>query len=153
MSDHQREDIYTPPQAMFRAVARFDKLSPELRECAREFGLEIVHSFMECGVTKPARIRYLVNIVRLGSRSTGQVSNARNQIDALLWQSGSSFTFWTFKRALRMLNWAIVPIGATQKMIEASMATVSGFSETCSKKEKHLRRLSAALLASHDEDY
>lgn len=40
-----------------------DSMSPELRELIHEYGLTVVTAFLQCGVTKPKRIRHLVETV------------------------------------------------------------------------------------------
>jgi hypothetical protein len=40
-----------------------DGMSPELRALVHDYGLNVVKSFLDCGVTKASRIRHLVETV------------------------------------------------------------------------------------------
>lgn len=44
-------------------MAMVDSLSPETRACIHDYGLKVVLALLECGVTKPARIRHVVETV------------------------------------------------------------------------------------------
>lgn len=49
-----------------RRVARMnaiDQMAPELRSLVNEYGYNTVNAFVMCGVTKPKRIRHLVETV------------------------------------------------------------------------------------------
>lgn len=44
-------------------MAMVDSLSPEIRACIHDYGLNVVLALLDCGVTKPARIRHIVETV------------------------------------------------------------------------------------------
>lgn len=44
-------------------MSALDELPPELRALVHEYGSNVVHAFMDCGVTKPNRIKHLVETV------------------------------------------------------------------------------------------
>jgi hypothetical protein len=46
-----------------KRMEKIDAMPPELRECVKDYGLNIVHSFVECGISKPCQIRHLVETV------------------------------------------------------------------------------------------
>jgi hypothetical protein len=46
-----------------RRMDRIDSMPPGLRECVHEFGLNVVDACLSYGVTKPERIRHLVNTI------------------------------------------------------------------------------------------
>lgn len=55
-----------------KRMMRVDGMPRELREVVYEFGLEIVHVFLEHGVRKPASIKFLIECVRNEDYPNGQ---------------------------------------------------------------------------------
>lgn len=134
-----------------RHMAITDNMPGSLRACVHEFGFTIVHAYIEAGVKDPAKIRHLVQTTWAGARESAQKkyrkSGVLSTLDWLLMQSGSSITALTLWRVCFSAGWAIVPITPTNKMLDASMAEVSGFNITCTTREKHRLRLMAAIKA------
>lgn len=62
---------------------RIDLMSKDLRELVHDYGLNVVNAFLESGVTKPNRIRHLVETVlnefspTRGSNSSQGIRNAK----------------------------------------------------------------------------
>jgi hypothetical protein len=138
-----------------KALQRVDEMPEGLRQCVHEYGLPIVTACVQAGVNNPRHIHTLVREIWDGARQTGQKNAAKGEriatqdvVDWLLIQSGSSLTAETLARALWERNLAIVPREPDAKMVEASMQTVSGFTEIVTKREKHSRRLKAAIEAT-----
>lgn len=135
-----------------RHMAITDNMPGPLRACVHEYGFTIVNAYIEAGVKDPAKIRYLVNTTWIGAREAAQKrykkSGILSTLDWLLMQSGSSITALTLWRVCFASGWAIVPSNPTKSMIDASMAEVSGFNVVCTRREKHQRRLIAAIKAS-----
>lgn len=46
-----------------KRMAAVDALSPDLRALVHEYGLSLVHQFLNHGITKPKAIRHLVEYV------------------------------------------------------------------------------------------
>lgn len=44
-------------------MSAIDNLSKEHRELVHEYGLTVVHALMQCGVTKPNKIRHCVETI------------------------------------------------------------------------------------------
>lgn len=44
-------------------MEKIDRLSPALRRVVHAYGWHVVDNFMRCGVTRPGRIRHLVELV------------------------------------------------------------------------------------------
>jgi len=136
---------------MFKSMDTFDGLSAPLREVARDFGLPIVLACARHGITNPRHIAELVKEIWLGARQGGQRSDAVQSMDWLLLQSGASTTGRQLIRFLAENNVAVVKAEPTRAMIDASLNAVSGFNVRCTKDEKHIRRLRAALRAGMAE--
>jgi hypothetical protein len=130
-----------------KALANSDRLSPELRECVHQFGSPIVNACLQANVKKPSLIRQLVLEIWAGARQTGQAGGAEGTLDWVLAQAGASITAARLETILRDFDLRIVPSTATKEMIEASMAEVSTFDQRITKREKHQRRLMAAIKA------
>src|SRR5262245_36691801 len=55
-----------------KRMMRVDDMPRDLREVVHEYGLELVHIFLEHGVRRPASIRYLIDSVRGEAFPNGQ---------------------------------------------------------------------------------
>lgn len=125
------------------ALEQVDAMSPGLRQCVHEFGVPIVTVLTKFGIREPAHIREIVNMIWLGARQDSQRTGAINAIDFLLARGPVSSA--TLIRLLAENSMVITTVEPTKAMVAASMAEVSGFNVTCTKEEKHRRRLHAAL--------
>lgn len=134
-----------------RSMDAFDRLPAPLREAAREFGLPIVTVCAKFGVTNPRHIAELVTEIWAGARQCAQRSDTNQSIDWFLLQNEASVTRRQLFRFMAENNIAVVKAEPTRAMIDASLAAVSGFNVRCTKDEKHLRRLRAALRAGMAE--
>lgn len=134
-----------------KSIDTFDNMPAALREAAREFGLPIVLACAKFGITNPRHIAELVKEIWLGARQVGQRSDAVQSMDWLLLQSGAPVSARQLVRFLAENNIAVVKAEPTRAMIDASLAAVSGFNVRCTKDEKHIRRLRAALRAGMAE--
>lgn len=130
-------------------LASVDRMSPGLRECVHEFGLPIVTAITKFGVHDPRHIREIVRECWLGPRQEGQRSDTRTTLDVLLARGAISSK--SLFRLLRESNLALVTSEPTRRMLDASMAEVSGHNVRVTREEKHRRRLRAALRAGMDE--
>lgn len=130
-----------------KAMDMADNLPASLRPCVHEFGLAIVTACVGCGVNTPSKIRFLVKEIWAGARQPSQMGNAYETLDWLLMQAGAGISAATLRRLLAEYSIAIVPDSPSTVMVEASMAEVSGHNEIMTKREKHIRRLRAAIRA------
>lgn len=128
-----------------------DRLPADLRACVHEFGWAIVNAFLGQGIRSPRTIRFLVKEIWAGARQPTQRSGAYATLDWLLVQAGANISAATLQRILGEYSLAIVPVSPTRKMLNASMAEVSGFNARVTKEEKHRRRLRAAIQAAVDD--
>lgn len=136
-------------QKIYDGLERVDKMPPELRGCVHEFGLEIVHAFVEAGITNPRKIRHLVNVCWLGPRATAQKSaGVENLINWLLSSSGATMTAKTLVEALWRSQMVIVHVSLPEVAIQASMDEVRLPGPKLTKHEKHRRRLLVAVKAA-----
>lgn len=134
------------------ALAAIDSMPRDLRECVHDFGLPIVSVLTKHGVRNPRHIREIVREIWAGPRQVGQGDGVQGAIDFALLRGGISYK--TLRRLLADFSMAIVPTTPTRAMIEASMAEVSGGGEIMTKREKHIRRLRAAVMAElHKGEY
>lgn len=131
-----------------------DNMPADLRQCVHEYGFAIVSSCIQAGVTRPAIIHQLVREIWEGARSSRQGRARSGMLDWLLLQAGAEINTIELCRVLKSSNLLILPVGPTKKMIDASLAEVSGFNQRVTKFEKHELRLKAALRAgeSYFED-
>lgn len=134
-----------------RALMRTDGMSSGLRACVHEFGYPIVYTCLEMGVSDPNRIRQLVFVIWSGARSIGQKSDPGQMMQWLDQQAEGDVPPATTRALCLHSSWLFIPSGATRRMVEASMAEVSGFNERVTKWEKHSRRLNAALTVARQE--
>lgn len=130
-----------------RALDTVDQLPPGLRECANEYGLPIVNACLENGIREPRKIRNLVREIWEGPRNLSQRGGPLTTLDWILVQAGCPISAATLVRILHDNHHYIVPLEPTKHMLDASLAEVSGFSERMTKREKHRRRIRAAILA------
>lgn len=107
-----------------------DGMPEDWRALVHAYGFNVVHAMQTCGVKKAAHCRHLIETV----------------LDELSPIRGSKSSQGTRCRSEQLL--VLTPIEPTDAMIDASMATVSGFDVHCSKREKHRLRLRAALQAA-----
>ena len=140
-----------PSQKAIMAYAEIDKLTRDQRECVHEFGFAIVKACMDMGITQPNRIRFLVHTIWSGARQPGQrmgkgSTSAIAKLDWLLLQQNCEIPAKTLLRTLADDNFFFVPRNPTATMIEASMDATNHFG-IVSKREKHQRRLQAAISA------
>lgn len=142
------EDSVISPKRQ-RALDETDQMPAPLRECVHEFGLPIVNVLRKFGINNPQHIREIVREIWGGSRQESQSSGARNTIDFAL--SRSLVSYAGLVRLLKDHHLAIVSIQPSRAMLNASMATVSGYDLKVTKEEKHRRRLIAAIAAAAKE--
>ena len=131
------------------ALETVDAMPQGLRECVHEFGYPIVNMMIMAGVRNPRHIRMIVKECWAGSRQAGQNTSALGALDWLL--PNVEPTGRGLIRYLVENSYVIAPICPTNAMIEASMNEVSGHTVRCTKREKHRRRLYAALTAARDD--
>lgn len=137
-----------------------DHMSRELRLCVHEFGLTIVEHLMKHGVTSPSAIRELVCVIWEGARQPAQSTLKGNshhfargalaRLDWALIQASSPIGAVGLVRHLADKSFVLVPGSPSGSMIEASMHAIDGM-PLMSKREKHQRRLMAAIRAAADE--
>lgn len=133
-----------------RSLHETDRMSPELRQCVHEFGYAIVNACLNAKVSDPCRIRQLVREIWDGARQPSQCREKAGTLDWILLQAGAQISAATLLRVLADADLVIVPGHPTSKMIEASMAEVSGFNVRVTKKDKHRLRLKAAVRAGFE---
>jgi hypothetical protein len=138
---------FTLPEKTLRSFSRIDAMSPELRACVHEFGEPIVSACLQAGVRRPNVIRQLVREIWAGARQLLQRQPTLGSLDWILTQAGAQISAKTLVRILRDNGHYIVPLDPTAPMVEASMAEVSNFDVRCTKRDKHQRRLRAAIKA------
>jgi hypothetical protein len=135
---------------------KVDGMSAEHRALVHEYGLGVVVAFLQNGITKPETIRYLVITVRNAGREGnktlyGPKTNRGNSVlaalDPWLLSQGVGFPTAHLIRLIRDKSYSILPTSPTDAMVQASMETISGGNVAISKRDKHFRRLQAALLA------
>lgn len=140
-----------------RHLDAVDMMPGPLRECVHEFGYPIVKCCLQHGVNDPRHIRELVSQIWHGARQSSQRQprgemndghGVMRHLDWLLIQHGSPIGAATLVRVLWQSGLLIVPREPTGVMLDASMDTVSGHNEPMSKREKHRRRLRAAMDAA-----
>lgn len=124
-----------PPQAIVDAkraarMDRLDGLPQDWRALVHEYGLSVVDALRQCGVAKAAHARHIVETVL-------------NEMSPLRGSFSSQGERGTMENHM-----VLVPCEPTDRMIDASMATVSNFNVAVSKREKHRLRLVAALAAA-----
>lgn len=142
-----------------RALEDTDRMPPALRRCVHEFGYAIVQSCLQAGVRDPNKLRQLVYQIWDGARQPMQKTVGNDiprtvaKLDWILSQAGAEISAATLVGFLQQHNWVVLPNFATAAMIEASLAEVSGGNVLCTKREKHQRRLNAALRAGMKDLY
>lgn len=129
-----------------KALDDADRLPRELRQCVHEYGLPIVVVCIKHGVKTAPAIHELVREIWTGARETSSQPRAPSStLDWYFSQAGIGINTATLLRLLDNQSLCVVPKMATRGMIEASMGTVADFNLKITKKEKHKRRLDAAL--------
>lgn len=128
-----------------------------LRPLVHEYGLSTVLAFLTKGITKPQDIRHLIQAVWVGAREPGnKQANGEHRgthrsmvaLDRAMVGLGGGVPAIKLARALYHLGYAVAPYNhPTDEMLRASMEAVTIHDPTLSKKDKHGRRLSAALSA------
>lgn len=132
-------------------LEKVDNMPRELRECVHEFGLPIVSMCMMAGVTKPNVIRQLVKEIQEGSRDISQYRTPwgpLRSLDKLLLEAGADISAEKLVKFLISRSWIVVPMEPMPCMIDASLEAVSGHNVLCTKREKHTRRIRAAMAAA-----
>ena len=141
-------------QRRAKALQDVDTMPGDLRACVHEFGYAIVQACLNAGVRDPRHIRHLVREIWDGARQPAQRIGCRKRpkvfdhLDWLLVQKGASVNSECLLRFLAEHSLLVVPLEPTPMMVDASLEEVSGYNVRCSKREKHQRRLRAALQAS-----
>lgn len=130
-----------------KALDEVDRLPPDLRACAHEYGLPIVTVCMKHGVKKASAIHELVREIWTGARQTSQRRVPSSTLDWYFSQAGLDMNTATLLRLLDNQSLIIIPKFATREMIEASIKTIANFDLRLTKHEKHRMRLNAALIA------
>jgi hypothetical protein len=135
------------------SLQRVDAMPKGLRECVHEFGLPIVEILTKFGIKNPAHIREVVMMIWQGPRAGAgrQGASALNTVDWVLSRSVGEVSIKGLLRTLHDGNLCIAPRDPTAAMIDASMNEVSSYNVVCTKREKHRRRLSAALRVAMEE--
>jgi len=148
MSERQKE-------LLGRQCAVIDNMPQPLRDLVHDYGFGVVVAFIENGVNSPNVIRHLIRAVRsVGQDNRGLASESRARGGALLavlepWliQQGAGFPSRHLVQVVRDAGFTLLPRNAPSlPMVEASLAALDGRPQI-SKREKHLMRLQAALLA------
>lgn len=134
-----------------RALDATDAMPPGLRECVHEYGYAIVYACRKAGVSKPSAIHELVREIWDGARQPRQKRERLGTLDWLLLQSGAEVNAAGLIRMLANNNLVIINRQPTLAMIGASMKEVANFNLRVTKKEKHRRRLLAAIEAGAEE--
>lgn len=134
-----------------RALEAVDAMPPALRRCVHEFGYPAVAVCLQMGVNDPARIGQLVSTILAGARSVAQKSDPGQLMQWLELQTDGTVPPVTTRALCLRSGWLFMPGCASRGMIEASMNEVSGGNERMTKREKHRRRLNAALLVAREE--
>lgn len=134
-----------------------DRMPAHLRPLVHEYGLSTVLAFLAKGITKPQDIRHLIGAVWVGAREPGnKAANDEHRgthrsmvaLDRVMIGLGGGVPAVKLARALYHLGYAVMPYShPTAEMVAASMAAVTGFDPMLTKKDKHGRRLSAAMHA------
>ncbi len=65
---------------VIKRMERVDAMAPAMRDLVHEYGLTLVDSFVQCGVTKPKHIRHLIETVRRGSYEIGNRTDSKSEI-------------------------------------------------------------------------
>lgn len=133
-----------------RALGEVDAMPPALRACVHEFGLPIVQGFVDSGVSEPQRIRHLVLLCWTAAGAEGRGNGGGGfapHIDALLVRNGGVTSADQLAALLRGMGAAMLPLGPSTVMVQASMAEVSKHG-LLSKERKHELRLRAAMKAA-----
>ena len=148
--------VHTISNRARRALEVTDEMPPGLRQCVHEFGYAIVNACLTMGVKEPRHIRALVREIWDGARQPAQrqrgIGDANThqcamlaKLDWLLLQSGSAISAATLIRVLWNSGYVVIPNDPSDLMAEASMAEVTGHTEVMTKRQKHKRRLKAAI--------
>lgn len=112
-------------QRVINRMDRIDAMEPDLRALVHEHGLTMVQAFLDVGVKKANQIAHLIMVVTRGSTEVGD----RRENPRLTSMK------------------VFVPLEPSDRMIEASMATVANHDMPMTKREKHRLRLKAAIQA------
>jgi hypothetical protein len=143
-SDRTRADDKVSRKTVL-SFERVDQLNPALRECVHEFGEVTVNACLFAGVRDPRKIRQLIREIWEGARQPTQRRPALGNLDWVLMQAGARISAKTLIRILRDNHHYLVPLDPTTPMLEASMNTIATFDARITKREKHRRRLRAAI--------
>lgn len=146
-------DLAEVPAKTRNGLERVDKMPPDLRRCVHEFGLPIVDTCIQYGITQPSKIRHLVKEIWGGARESwlqklSSYSGLVSKLDWYLAQSDGKINAATLLRLVNDHGFVVVPKHPWACMIKASMETVSNHDVTMTKAEKHRLRLIAAFEAA-----
>lgn len=137
------------------AMALVDAMKPEHRALVHEYGLNMVLAFLQNGVTDAPNIRHLIRTVRNGAQEPrvrlGHALKTRGEallrsLDPWLISQGAGFSGRQVVQVIRDRGYAVLPLGPTTAMIEASLSALDGMS-LMQRQPKHVRRLQMALNA------
>jgi hypothetical protein len=146
-----------------RRMATIDAMPKELRALVHEHGLTVIQAFVDSGLTKPKAINHIIDTIHRGSTEIGlRESNiiyknnpfAESILDEILNALRAPPIAVQIINYLLRRGKVITPTEPTEKMIQASMDAVKPVSEggeLLNKRNKHKRRLRAALKAAINE--
>lgn len=134
-------------------LTRVDTMTADMRHCVHEYGLPIVEACLQAGVRQPNKIHQLVREIWTGTRQTWMqhqrgYNGLVSRIECILARQEGPINAATLLRILDQNDFVLVPRSPWACMIEASMNTVSNFNQVLTKREKHTRRLQAAINAA-----
>ena len=130
-------------------IDEVDMMPPAIRACVHDYGYPIVKTFLKFGCHNPTMIREVVREILFGVRDGAQKRTAYDALEFVL--SRGPVNVHQLLCILEENNLALVPANPTRAMLEASEAEVSGGNLRITKREKHRRRLVAALRAGMAE--
>jgi len=113
-----------------RRMETVDAMTAEWRVLVHGYGFTIIDALLCCGVTKAKHARHIIETI------LNEMSATRGGFSS----QGA--------RSLEANQMVLISKEPTEAMIEASMATVSSYDMTVTKREKHRLRLKAAIDAA-----
>lgn len=131
-----------------RQVEEVDGMPAELRKVVHEYGYPCVKACLNAGVRQPNRIRQLIREIWEGARQPLQRAHKLDLLDWALMQAGAQISAKRLVRLLADKSLFLVPEQPTAAMVDASMTEVAEFNLRITKREKHERRLRAAIRAA-----
>ncbi len=133
-------------KARLKTIARMEEIDrqpPAIRALVHEYNWNVVRAFIQCGVTNPRHIKHLIMASLAGAAAYGV---GRPQKD------GIPISTTLALEIMHRPDLALVQREPTEEMLQASMGAVEPYRQgsdapLLSKREKHLRRLRAAIAA------